>query len=444
MIGYKSFTNCFPDSFPAKLLESIVPFDAPIEHELILRELYTKIHNFTYHPSPPRDYILINKSKGVARISPTFSAIDYYSYYFCTRIFEDEIAVNHTPGTFGGWRIGNQLLSKEKDGILEILGSAPDNSFNPYKWKEEWSKFQREAAKTIRGDYKCVVKLDIANFYDSINLHLLKDKMYSVIVPQKLIYLNLLIHFLSHWNKRIEGYATKFVGIPQDELSDSSRLLANFYLQDYDAHMFKLCNNINAQYLRYADDQIIYANNRTEAEYLVFESSKYLSKIGLNLNTAKVKYFENQFEYSTHWAFEIFNLLTNKSDSKHLNAAFEKYLFWKENKYDFKEQSLLKAFINCNFSLFKSNNRTRLIELLFQDDFIQKMNNWQMKRLYDNLSEENKKIFLSKTWSLIPLCNFNHYHYNLMKFYNKANLEFNEEYLINRINELKVTHHNTV
>ncbi len=45
-------------------------------------------------------------------------------------------------------------------------------------------------------------------------------------------------------------------------LGDCSRILANFYLQDYDAYMKVECDGQAASYLRYADDQIMMANDK--------------------------------------------------------------------------------------------------------------------------------------------------------------------------------------
>jgi hypothetical protein len=177
MIDIKSFKNFFPKSFSKKLKESIIPHTVPILRNEIAESLYKEITEFKYHPSTPRDYIIINKANYVARITPTFQPKDYFLYYFCTKILEDEIAVNYVEGTYVGWRLGNQIRLKEEGDELELLDSAPSNSYNPFLWTENWSDFQKKAFENNNSDeYNFVVKLDIANFYDNINIDLLGKK----------------------------------------------------------------------------------------------------------------------------------------------------------------------------------------------------------------------------------------------------------------------------
>ena len=178
MIDLESFIKIFPKSFSKKLNESIIPHDEPIIRNEIASNLYKEICEFKYHPSTPRDYIIINKGNHVARISPTFHPKDYFVYYFCTKVLEDEIAVNYIEGTYGGWRLGNQIKLREGSDELEILNSAPSNSYNPFLWTENWADFQKKAYENNNHEeYKVVVKLDIANFYDNVNIDLLSKKL---------------------------------------------------------------------------------------------------------------------------------------------------------------------------------------------------------------------------------------------------------------------------
>ena len=101
--------------------------------------------------------------------------------------------------------------------------------------------------------------------------------------------ISLLFHFLRQWNKPLEGYFPKTVGIPQDEIQDCSRILANFYLRSYDSNIFELSNNHNSRYLRYSDDMILFCPSKKDAEFLIFHASKELHKIGLNINSSKVR-----------------------------------------------------------------------------------------------------------------------------------------------------------
>lgn len=439
MIDINSFKNIFPKSFSKKLKESIIPHAYPIIRDEIADKLYKEITEFKYHPSTPRDYIIINKANYVARITPTFHPKDYFLYYFCTKILEDEIAINHVEGTYGGWRLGNQIRFKEEGDELELIESAPSNSYNPFLWTKNWTDFQKKAFENNNSDdYKFVVKLDIANFYDNINIDLLSKKLYLASPTSKLFYIDLLTHFLNNWNKKFQGYSKKSVGLPQDEISDSSRLLANFYLQDFDKTIKSKCDDVNARYLRYADDQLFYTKTKEDAQYLVYEASKQLSKIGLNINTGKVEYFDNPKKFNQYWAFEIFELLGDNTNKENINKGIKKFIEWKDKQISFKEHSVLRRILNQDFKLFETSSKHKVLAYLFDKEFISMMNNWSMSRVYKQLDCEDKKEFLKILDILIDENHFNYFHYNLIVFYEKNEIKFDKSRIEKRINKLKI------
>jgi hypothetical protein len=439
MIDIDSFVNIFPRSLASKLRESVIPIEGEINRESIARELHGEITTFSYHPSTPRDYIIINKGNHVARITPTFIAKDYFLYYFCTKILEGEIAENRVNGTYGGWRLGNEIRLREDEDDIEIVESAPNNSFNPFLWVAHWQDFQKKAFEYNNEErFTWVVKLDIANFYDNVNIELIDKKLYAAAPSSKVEYVDLLIHFLNNWNKKFEGYAKKSVGLPQDEISDSSRLLANFYLQDYDVKIKSLCDQLNAQYLRYADDMLFYCESKESAEKLVFEASKLLSKIGLNLNSSKVEYFDNLERFNQYWAFEIFELLGNPTITANINNGLQMFLDWKDGNVSFKEFSVLRRILNIDFSIFTAELRYRILGYLFKKEFVALMTNWAMNKIYGKLDDGEKTRFLAVLTGLIDNCNFNSFHYNVAIFYRKNEIEFDEGRLQSQINELKI------
>lgn len=178
MIDYESFKKIFPKSFVKKLKESIVPFNSPIKKEKILEELYTDITSFIYNPSLPREYIVSNKHNYVDRIVPTFNAKDYFLYYLCLKMLEDEIAENRVEGTYGGWRLGNKIKLKEEMEEYYLDVSAASNSFNPFLWMQNWQDFQKTVYQySMVDDYKYIIKFDISNFYNTINLELLNRQI---------------------------------------------------------------------------------------------------------------------------------------------------------------------------------------------------------------------------------------------------------------------------
>ncbi len=310
-ISRQSFNKIFKSKFWTKLNETIVPFQDNVKKEDFPDSLYDKIDNFTYNPKPPREYIVYNKHNGVSRYVPTFSREDYCVYFLCVKLIEDEIAINRVEGTYGGWRLGNPIRLKEEEEFLE-LSYVPFNTLNSFAWVEEWGSFQNIArANADLEDWKYITKLDIANFYDCVNLNILEKKVRSVVSKEKQDVVTLLFYFLQNWNKKLEGYHTKTIGIPQDEIGDCSRILANFYLQDYDESIRSICRELEAKYIRYSDDQILYAKSSTIAKNILFEISKELLKINLSINSGKINELFKIDDFNNYWCFDLFDLLSS-------------------------------------------------------------------------------------------------------------------------------------
>ena len=172
MLEYDSFKKVFPSRLIKKLKSPIVPYAQEIDRKKVIEELYQEIISYTYHPSLCHEYLVFNKNNGVIRISPIFKPKDSLLYYFCTKMVEDEIAENRVEGTYGGWRIGNKIRFVEEEEVGLILTDYVFNdSYNPFLWFENWKDFQKKAyIYSQNNDCKYIVKLDIANFYDNINL----------------------------------------------------------------------------------------------------------------------------------------------------------------------------------------------------------------------------------------------------------------------------------
>ena len=210
------------------------------------------------------------------------------------------------------------------------------NSYDPTLWNENWKEFSRivwSKIKTKRYDY--AYSLDIANFYDNINLNILEKKLLSTVGREKSQIVYLLIYFLKYWNKSSNNYDFKTVGIPQSEFGDQSRLLANFYLQDYDNVISDICLSEGAEYVRYADNQIIFAKSYTDINKIVLFITNELNKIGLNINASKVKK-RTMKELKVYYEYEIINDIISGS----FDLAANKFFDLKKDNIDFREDTI--------------------------------------------------------------------------------------------------------
>ena len=443
MLQWNEFEKIFSSRFWQKLKDSLVPYrpgEKPSNKRVFLKKLYDDILNRAYFPEHPRDYIVSDKHNYVARIVPAFGYRENCVYFFAIKMLEDKIAGNRVNGTYGGWRLGNPIRSKEEQ-EFDLVLSASLNSYNKFAWVQNWRDFQKKAyAYSSQQNYGCFIKFDIANFYDSINLDLLEKKIRLIISHQETFVVELLFHFLRYWNRKFENYYAKSVGLPQDEIGDMSRMLANFYLQDYDTAMKDLCDQHSSAYLRYADDQIIYAPDCDTGLYILFEASKELFKINLNINSSKVTVFRNRTDFERYWAFEIFEYLGDKNNTADIARAVTMYFDWKKKKYDFRWESVLTRLLSMNLDGVPVYLKHRLFSEFLTPEFLAGLSYWAFQKLYNQLSGSLDDLYKVLD-PLIPTVKYNSFHYNLLKFYKKHRPGFDTKGLENRIDDLKVPNH---
>ena len=198
----EDFLKCFSKSFYDKILkESLLSFKKNVtktEAKDRIYKAYLKLINFDYSVGTPTEYIYLLKNEYVARIMPDFQIEDEGIYFFLTKQIESDIAINRIPGTFGGWKLGNSIKKEEDDELQYVF-----NSYNPWLWTKNWKEYQKYIRTNLeKYNYKYALKLDIANFYDSINIEILEKKLYKSCSKHNFDYVELIIYILKYWNKK--------------------------------------------------------------------------------------------------------------------------------------------------------------------------------------------------------------------------------------------------
>lgn len=436
MIDKNSFIEVFETSFWRKLNRSIVPFnDGVIEKKGFLGKLHEEIVNYSYTPSPPREYIVYNKHNNVPRYVPSFTRKDACVYYFCIKLLEEELAINRVAGTFGGWSLGNLIRLKEETEIIDIT-YVPMNATNPYAWANQWINFQNVVRLHAKDEnFKYFLKLDIANFYDSIDLNILERKIRHAVDKTKQNIVTLLIHFLSNWNKKLEGYSAKKMGIPQEDIGDCSRILANFFLQDYDLAMKHFTRNINAEYVRFSDDQIFYVREKKDIKKILSESSKNFFAINLSINSSKVKEYIDRKEFFYYWAFEIFDLLDDHKNQIKINKAVDKYFEYRAKGIQFRSSSILKKMLGVNFELLTNERKKKLLKEFQKPEFLTTLTFWHLEKLKPKVG--NNEEFFKRLDECAENTLYNSFLYNLMGFYTRNRKDYDCAILEKRIKQLE-------
>jgi hypothetical protein len=447
----QSFVNDLKGFYKHMLKNSLVPFDKSVNQTDFLLQLRSDILSRTYQPSSPREYIIFNKINYVARIVPTFTLRDYCLYFYCIKKLEPILCQDRIEGTFGGWRLPNIIKNIEEletEGMIDYIDVPylPYSSLSILEWIKNWKAFSKLTFLKTQHFFNgssCVIIFDIANFYDNIKLDILERKLrLKCEQPSLNRVIDLLLYFLRYWNKPFEGYVPKNVGLPQEETGDCSRLLANFYLQQYDAFMFNICAKYGAEYLRYADDMMIFAHDEAIAKHIMFEASKELHKLGLNINAGKVKILD-ELEFAEYEAFDILNLL-GEPNIADIERAVDLFLLKKQDvNKSFHEERILKRLITLlaktDVSTIDTEKRETLLKYLLSEENLINSSEWYLTNLLKITSQIGlEHIFLEKLDSLIQLVDFNSFHYQLKHFYDKNKIDYNKHMLEEEINKRKI------
>lgn len=155
--------------------------------------------------------------------------------------------------------------------------------------------------KNIRNMYG--YKVDIQNYFNSIDINLLLDNLKKDIKDNALFVLIETIlksEYVEYNNKIITENKGAMAGIP------ISAFLANYYIKEIDEYFW----NQNLVYFRYADDIIMFCNTKEDLINNQKILKDFIKKYNLNINHNK-EYF---FEKNEKWEFLGFSFINGDID----------------------------------------------------------------------------------------------------------------------------------
>ena len=135
-------------------------------------------------------------------------------------------------------------------------------------------------------------KVDISNYFNSINVEILLKDLKENIYDKMLydLFYNLLCNEYVIYNKeKITEKKGAMAGTP------ISAFLANYYIKEIDEYFW----NQQVVYMRYADDIIMFCNNKDELDKNVNKLKEFINKYMLVINEAKKNYYlpKEEFEF---------------------------------------------------------------------------------------------------------------------------------------------------
>jgi hypothetical protein len=273
---------------------------------LTLQRLEEDVLHGRYSPRPIHGFLSTPKANGVPRFVPVLHHHDVAVCFGCIKQFDERLAAIAVPDTFGGWTLDSQRQSAEKRRAAEIIGaSAPPSSYNVWAWYRHWLQYWKLLARRYEHapEVSCFATFDVANFYDTIDLARLERRLRHL-CPEQALPIEVVVYVLQTWNRALNGYARTTKGIPMDKIGDCSRVLANYYLVEFDQALRDDAERASAHFLRYADDMVLVASSPSQCRELMYRASGHLHRIGLNINVSKV-YYKTKSEFDDAWGFDI-------------------------------------------------------------------------------------------------------------------------------------------
>jgi hypothetical protein len=154
------------------------------------------------------------------------------------------------------------------------------NSKSMFKfWKNEWLKWRKEMRGVYndgKGRYCCLLRTDIAAYFEQIDYDILRTAILDKQVRDTRI-LDLLRNMLKKWAVS----KARHIGIPQG--CDASSYLGNLYLTNLDKHMVRH----GFKYYRYSDEIYIFVEDEPKARKAIKAMTEILRGLHLNLQEAK-------------------------------------------------------------------------------------------------------------------------------------------------------------
>lgn len=274
--AYKRFKNDTSKFRNKNVRDPLDHLDFELNLDNELKELKAKLENGDYHPKRPLIHYSPKKN-GISRPTVSLRIEDAIVYRFCIESIDEElIAITRQKNIRGG--------------VMASPVPQPEDGDYYEKWFADWLA-HNEAVKDALKTHNFIATSDVSAYFDNIDVEVLIDMLRETVKDKKNL-ISLLSLFL-HGVKLRYTYATRLnTGLVQDD-SDSSRILAYFYLHQHDIRMINFSKQKKGYFFRYADDMNIVVKTKTDAKLALKTLSDSLRKLGLTASIEKTSIAES-------------------------------------------------------------------------------------------------------------------------------------------------------
>lgn len=153
------------------------------------------------------------------------------------------------------------------------------NSYGYRPGKGATKAIRRVLAECKKEQYQYVLRLDIDNFFDSINHDILQKRLIATGIESEIVRLIMLCVQMGKVTQNSGKWIDSEFGTPQGAVL--SPILSNLYLHSFDQYAVSR----NVPYVRYADDFLFLCETKEQAEEILVKTESHLKeKLKLSLN----------------------------------------------------------------------------------------------------------------------------------------------------------------
>jgi len=352
-----------------------------------IRILQEKLSSGNYMPQRPLKYNYPKRNNSLTTLQKIMTCLtpeDFLVYQALTnRIMRKSENLFQKIGKVAFGHVLQPESHKQKEA---------DNYYYISNHIQRYEDFKK-AYKKKSEKHKCIIRLDISNFFNSIphSIFLLKLSQNKWLDKEQI---ELLKICLCVWSGTHE-VAIPGIGIPQP--SCASSLLAHLYLSTLD--IWAMDNNIN--YLRFVDDIFLYTDNKTKLEAednLILASIKLkIQNLGLTFNHLKAEIIINN-ELPKELPLPLSEMDNDLSEDTLMDYEYEckkeKMLDEIDDEGKFNEKQEKKD--SFGFDSLPLNKRLNLIRsMIFDNADSPKPNYTEMRELAFIFNSTSQKIFFS-------------------------------------------------
>lgn len=236
--------------------------------EPFLARLAEDLRTASYSPDPA-DIIRGAKATGLSRPLAFLSPRDALLYRAVILRAEPDIHRDARP-----WA---GAFQKDK------AGEEPPENIDYADWFALWLAKQGVIA-TICERCEFVVESDISNFFDAVDLDVVREYLLQTSLHRDVV--RLCVHLIKRVMRHPEYAESPTMGLPQENL-DCSRTIAHGLLSEVDA-AFDLEGG-DGVYARFMDDFAVGAGDTDVGEQLIARLQRRLERLGLHPNRAKTR-----------------------------------------------------------------------------------------------------------------------------------------------------------